>query len=71
MKLLKDKGTKADLPAIANCYEYIGDIVLGLNDFTLAYMNYEHCLKIRERYYYSGHPDLLRIINILADLFMR
>lgn len=71
MLKLREAEPYVDLPGLADCYEHIADVVLALNDYSLAYMNYDLCLKARERYYYSGHPDLLRIINIIADLLIR
>lgn len=33
--------------------------------------NYEKCLDIRDKYYYDGHPEKMRILNIIADLLLK
>ena len=51
MKLLEGSENDRDLPALADCYEHIADILLSLNDYSFALINYKNCLKIRQRYY--------------------
>lgn len=57
MKFLENQETDNNLPALASCYEHIGDVLLALNDYSLCMFNYLRSLKARERYYYDGHPE--------------
>ena len=68
---LLENSPNIDQPGLASCYEDVGNVLLKIGDYSMALQYYQKSLVLREKYYCDGHPEVIKLLQILGEQYSK